>query len=566
MKSMHCGTALCLALIAGGCSTDLRTGSLVRLSPSAESPTPLQSGFVYYLPAAVVTPSASIRVAGCPEDTDAVEKLKPYNVTPKGKQLPTPIKEVQFAVSADVAVEQVQGLPVRIDYRELGDFLKTTNFTMERQPNGMLKTVGVTIEDETPAVLANGAVIAASVALIATGAPTPGIVGLTGTLASGAQARLASSVTQVHYIACKPETVELLLKRAAAAKQKASDTQDLEQTNAALAKLLRNTEPGLAPDEVKLVHQYRDRIIDLTAALEDDGETLKGLDGKLSVKLSAADGADPVAVTTAGNVLPLQVAPDVLEAFIREHFQEASASAELDDEAWFKARTCRKDFGGTCDSVQAVLAVAKPISTVNLSAMPMRRPGNGFTPTFDNPLSGQKHRVGPVRPTDGIIYVEPAIYTFSMKQMAFPSSKVQPEITLKAVKASVPQMGNYLALPVHAGFGEKVALAATFNPDGSLLTASYGRPTSSGKAISGSLAGLAEKYVATKDAIQERKLKLLKGQADLLTAQKAVLDAGNALKDDPLADIKAQIAMVTAQATLAEANLRLRDANAKMGQ
>jgi hypothetical protein len=137
---------------------------------------------------------------------------------------------------------------------------------------------------------------------------------------------------------------------------------------------------------------------------------------------------------------------------------------------------------------------------------------------------------------------------------------------LKTVTASVPQKGTYLSLPVHAGFGEKVELKATFNTDGSLATGSYGRPSAAGKAFSGSLASLAGKALATRDAMEARKLSMLKAEADRLTAQKAVLDAADKLnpKADPLADLNAQIAVANANATLAEANVRLMVANSKL--
>jgi hypothetical protein len=171
-----------------------------------------------------------------------------------------------------------------------------------------------------------------------------------------------------------------------------------------------------------------------------------------------------------------------------------------------------------------------------------------------------------VHPSQGIIYVEPARYQFSITQTTFPTNLLAPVTILKTVKASVPQRGTYLSLPVHAGFGEKVELKASFNTDGSLLTASYGRPVSAAKALSGTLAGLTSKYIETEAAVAARKLALMKAEAERLTAQKSILDAQDKLnpKADPLADLNAQIAVANANATLAEANVRLQIANAKL--
>ncbi len=561
------------ALTLAGCATDLRTAEITPYKDGAG----LQAGFVYNLPAAVVTPSASIRVAGCPVDEDAKKAIDAV----AGQKAPAPITGAAFAVSGDVSVEQVAGTPILIDYRELADFLKTSSVGLERHPNLMLKSVNVTVEDESPALIANLATVAANVALFAVSPPAGAAAGsLTAALkAQGAQPQSLAppSTDTATYLACRLETAKVVDARKKARDAKEKETQSLDEANAALAALLRNAEPGFTQAEIDSIHNYRDRILALTASIAEATGTIAAADAKLSLKLDVAvsgrtaddvrDNGLPIDDITKGKV-SLETTDARIAAFVERHFVMASAKVPDGIGATFATRECTTEPVPTCNSMAAAKAVARQLAAAKLEARAARVPSDGRTPSFANAPKGQKKRTGAVHASEGIVYVEPARYIFSLVQTTFPKDVLAPTTTLKAVTASVPQLGTYLSLPVHAGFGEKVELKATFNTDGSLATASYGRPTSAGKALSASLAGLTEKALATKDAIAARKLALLKGEADRLTAEKAIIDAADKLnpKADPLADINAQIAVANANATLAEANVRLMVANAKLSQ
>src|SRR5437763_1931819 len=69
---MHSIRAALLAstVVLGACTTDLRTRPL---PASGEQQVP--AGFVYHLPAAVVTPSASISIDGCTPDPEGTRIL-----------------------------------------------------------------------------------------------------------------------------------------------------------------------------------------------------------------------------------------------------------------------------------------------------------------------------------------------------------------------------------------------------------------------------------------------------------------------------------------------------------
>lgn len=560
------------AATLAGCSTDLRTRPLEDYKPGSG----LQAGFAYNLPAAVVTPSAAIRVAGCTVDEDA---KKAIDAVSGQSDAPAPIKGATFAVAGDISVDQVAGPTILIDYRELGDFLKTTGAGLERHPNGMLKSVNVTVEDESPALIANVATIAADIALFTVSPPAAAAVGSVGAAlkAQGAQPQtLGPPPTEtVTYLACAPATAKAVAARNAARDAKDKATTDLEEVTAALAALMRNADTGFTQTELASIHGYRDKILALTAAINEATATIAAADAKLSLKLDVVDDirtADDIKANglpvddIVAKKVSLSVSDARVAAFVRRHFVLPTAKVPDGVRSVFMSRECTRDSVPTCQSVDAAISVATKLSTARLEARPAPIPRDGRTPSFDGAPPGQKKRTGPLHPSQGIIYVEPAKYTFSLVQATFPADDLNPVTTLKSVTASVPQLGTYLILPVHAGFGEKVELKATFNTDGSLATGSYGRPSSAGKALSGSLAGVADKLLATKDAIAARKLALLKAEADRLTADKAVIDANDKLnpKADPLADINAQIAVANANATLAEANVRIMVANAKL--
>lgn len=558
MKTHSVFVAAALLPFVAGCATNLRTGSL-----AASSPTELPVGFVYYLPAATVAPTASLRIEDCPVDAELAQHLRQID----GRSIGGPLAELRLAVAGDIAIEQVRGQPVVIDYRELGGFLKTTNLSMERQPNGMLKSVGVTVEDQTPAVLADLAVAAGNVAMIGLGAPPVPMAPFIGNLdqQQGAE-NLSPSPEPVSYLACRPLTVALLAERRQAADSKVKTTQELEQISAAMAQFMRDKDLALGPGEIEELRRLRSSSIALTNALATVNKSLADLDAKLSVKLTPPQDTDVLASVTApgSQGLSLSVADKVLEAFVDRHYELVSGQIMSSAAERFRKRPCSKQAGVSevCDNPADVVSFLKPRAVAVLSAKKVSHPANGHSPFQQAALPGNAP-LGRVPPGTGIVYVEPATYTLTLKQQVS-NDPLTPATTLKELPASIPQMGTYLTLPVRAGFGEKVTLSATFNPDGSLATASYGHPASLGKAVSGSIAGLTGQYLTTYDAMQERKLKLLKAQAEQLTAQKSILTAQNALNDDPLAEINAQIATITAQAMLAEATLRLNAANAKL--
>jgi hypothetical protein len=340
-----------------GCATDLRTDEIAASQPAG----PLQAGFVYNLPAAEVTPSGSIRVAGCPVDEDARKAVNSASGQPVKL---VPITGAVFAVTGDIKVEQVAGKQVLIDYRELGDFLKTTSVGLERHPNLMLKSVNVSVEDQSPALIADLATVAANVALFTVSpAASAGASSLLALINRPQPQTLQSQADPVTYLACKPETLKLLEGRNAAREAKDKYTQTLEETNAALTLILRQADTGFTQAEIASIHGYRDTISRLTASIAEASETISKADAKLGMKLTVIDGqrtADDIEANglPVDNITDKKVAlsanTDRIKAFVDRHFVTATAEFPAGVATAFRERECTKAPAPTCTGVEAV--------------------------------------------------------------------------------------------------------------------------------------------------------------------------------------------------------------------
>jgi len=543
------------AVALGGCTTDLHTRSL---QSSHDPQTELPAGFVYHLPAAVVTPAASISIDECTLDTAGAAILG--SALPAGE--PAPIAAAKFVMSGDITVDQVPGQPVLIDYRELASFLKTSSIGIERHPNLMLKSVNVSVEDQTPQLIANLATIAADAVLVSTGAPPLAQTAHQESVTSG----LAAPRT-VSYLACTPKTAHLLVARDAAVKIRDDATVKLQEITAALEALMRNADTGFTQGEIAQIHLYRDEIVKQNAAIADATATLADIAPQLALKLrDKEDGAcrgssSVVARLDCNQPVRLEADDDAVAAFVNRHFVVRTAQVSGAAATAFENRTCMADEPVRCPDKAAVTEKVRGLNGAVLTGVRQLPPRDGKTPIFE--AARQTTHSGSIHPSQGIIYVEPARFDLVLKQAA--GNDGRPPRQLKSVTASIAQLGTYIGLPVRTGFGEKAELKATFNTDGSLATASYSKPVAGAVALTGALAGLADKGLATQDALADRRLKLLKAKADVLTQQQAIADAQAKLhpKDDPLADIKAQIAIAEANAALAEANARIRIANGK---
>ncbi len=563
-------------LLLAGCTTSLSVSEIGE-SPAASRPTTLPAGFVYHLPAAVVTPTAFVAIRECPLDPDAGKYLR--NIVPQGAK---PVKEVTFVVGGSVAATQVPDQMIVIDFRGLQKFLKTSSLSLERWPNGMLKSVNTSIEDQTPQAIASVAAAAGSFALLASGAPgtgallaaAPGLLGPAG----------ANKTASVNFLACNARTLELVAARKVAAASRETATSLLDQATTAA------TELGAKPnaDAAKL-DALKAAVAKYAAQSDKATSELAVIDAQLNLPLDMVGpkGGASIPLPDSGAVAPsllkggIVLTSSKLNEYLDAHFVEATAEIPTKYEVSFNHRACAwsKATGApapdeTCTGRQALSSVLGNLARVEVNNRALSpivdtggdgRPASSALASTRTGKNGLPQAHAPA--SSGIIYVEPAKLRLEMTAYNVgPQALVSRRQVIKTADVSIPQLGQYLVLPLRADFGERAELKATFAEDGSLLTATFANPKTSGMAIADTLRQLGATAVTSRDAMEDRRLKLAKTKSETLAALVAAQDSAKKLTPtaDPLADINAALAKANAEAALAEAEVRIQAARAKL--
>lgn len=187
---------VCVA--ASGCTTHLQS----HRPPSAG----IVHGVVYNLPEVHYDIEIKRTLTQCPEFPD--------------KKHPVPMGQVQFQIGATATARTVPGPEIVIDYEELASVTKTTDFALERYPNGVLKSVNAKVDDRTADVAAQAFKAFVSAGKIAIGVPTSGAV---------------SDVPVFHFIACSAEAKTILAAMPALRSDVRSAEAELKKASKALS-------------------------------------------------------------------------------------------------------------------------------------------------------------------------------------------------------------------------------------------------------------------------------------------------------------------------------------------
>ncbi len=580
------------SLLLSSCTTSLSVSELAAPAPGAGRPETLAAGMSYSLPAAVVTPTAFVAIRDCPADASLAKQLT--GIRPIDAR---PVTEVTFVVGGAIAVAQVPDQRIVIDPRDLQKFLKTTSVGIERWPNGMLKAVNASIEDQTPQAIASLAAAIGSIALLSTGAPGAGLLLADGGLAGGPPGGPApggpapggpAPVTSkaVTFLACNARTQDLVDTRKVAAKSRETAADLLDQATTAASQL--GAQPNA--DQAKL-DKLKASVAKYSGEMDKATADLAAIDAQLTLPLDMVaprDGsAPPAALPETGQVAPSRLRGGLafssarLDAFVAAHFVQATGLLPVSKHAAFDKRACMWNAttrsgmpDETCTSLaalKAVLAKAAKVELKDMTLVPVDEAVGDRRPSSAALKSVRKAEKGipgsDIAANKGIIYVEPAKMRLMMSAPTIgPDSMISSTRVLKTADVSIPQLGRYMALPLRAGFGERVELKATFAEDGSLLTASFSNPKTSGVAIADTIRQMAALGVSTRDGVEDRKAKLAKTRAETLSSLLSAQDSVKKLTPttDPLADINAELAKANAQAGLAEAQVRIQVAQDKL--
>lgn len=159
---LHFGL-LAAAVLLSGCTTTLKT---------AQPADGISRGYSYELPRIGYDAEIKRTLTRCPDAAG---------------------QEIRFDVAATGAARYTPGEVVLIDYMALGGAMKTSDLALTKHPNGMLKSINLTIDDRTGAVIGEGVKAAVGIAKIAIGLPGGGAVSAGGKAYDGTEAYLRCS-------------------------------------------------------------------------------------------------------------------------------------------------------------------------------------------------------------------------------------------------------------------------------------------------------------------------------------------------------------------------------------
>lgn len=162
----------------------------------------------------------SLRGAGSPGVTDLLDTLE-YGFQQVVERMPELQPVFKARVSAQIASHLIAdtGHAYAIDYEKLGSALKTTDITVEKYPNGTLKSINATIADQSAAVVQNVVTTVGRVVAAASGFPLPAAAAAAGAQAGpGARQPLPflawiATAPMQRISPCNNETVLLLNRR-----------------------------------------------------------------------------------------------------------------------------------------------------------------------------------------------------------------------------------------------------------------------------------------------------------------------------------------------------------------
>lgn len=257
-----------------------------KTSSRYDSGTP--AGFVYYLPKATLAASARVVLTSCGdkgEDEDKDEGKDKGKVEGKGND-ESFVFAPKFQLAATVTTNLTKGsdgTPVVIDYRQLAAFLRTGTVGIERHPNGMLKSVNASIEDQTPDTLATLAAAGGTAYLLAVAPPV-------GLLVAGAAVQAKSKdlsdkgknsalggflllppPKKISVIRCTQATLNAIEARNDAIKARDEATSALEEKTQYLNNLIAGPVQEGVPEEIRRTQgelaKISRQITDATASI-----------------------------------------------------------------------------------------------------------------------------------------------------------------------------------------------------------------------------------------------------------------------------------------------------------
>jgi hypothetical protein len=190
------------SLLLSGCATNLATTPDRTFTKDSGD---ALVGVSYALPMAQYDITLTRALSACPEGISA---------TLLGEEIYVPTKGLKFSRKAEAKISYGAGERYTVDYRALQSWIKISGFSFGVYPNGTLKTINASADDQTGEVVKNVAKIGLTVAALSARSPVaPGVLGALSSDANTAQIESDQADAQVASMTASLNTLQALIDR-----------------------------------------------------------------------------------------------------------------------------------------------------------------------------------------------------------------------------------------------------------------------------------------------------------------------------------------------------------------
>lgn len=445
------GAALALgALALAGCTTTL-SGTKPPASGTA-------AGFAYQLPVVFYELESTRQLGACPD----------------------PGEELTFDAAMKATATVTPGPVVVIDHEALGDAFKTTDATFERHPTGMIKSVNVTVKDETAAAITSGLKSVVGIGKLAMGVAIPP-VSVAGAAGPNAKAYVVCSTTGTARVT-------------AFQKQKKNVTAATESLTAATEALANfDADHALDNPRAEATNKQREKLATAVRAAKKTQEGVTKAYGEAKAKLVVTrrmtftptlngNDTDVISATDGGfvaeNLQLLLVLPDVGGKPQKPVYAAIKPDLTVDTTGIP---------AGTAGALNQALKDFLSNSTIQVTSRSL----NNFGKVGDLADQADVCGAGKAQARCGVIYYTAARGRLQACQLApgvdcagLPPSAKQ---VLLREDRNIPQFGQMVSLSLRNGPWSNNVLTASFTEEGFITTASYKKQAAEAVGALGSL-------------------------------------------------------------------------------
>ncbi|MGY2169054.1 hypothetical protein [Pseudomonas gingeri] len=603
MRHLSTVIAVAACIVTAGCTTFLQSRK--------PAETGITQGAIYHLPELHYDVEVKRTLTRCPELPD--------------QHHPQPAGKIEFQVSATATPRTVAGPEVVIDYESLSAFTKTTDFSLERYPSGILKSFNATVDDRTADVAQQAFKAIVSVGKIAIGLPNFSGVSEGGAptyyfLACSAEARdtlgaipdLRKSVRSqdaelkkatkalADFEAAHPESPREAGVEAQAAAYRRSKLQAQEALEAA------NEELAKSLSEITVISRFT-----YVPGQSSPGQNVLASQRKARFQACAGQPKSPPPVEPEVNGIYSSLADEVVGTTSPESIVQLRAlhidknqngrwlihtlgpdlMLDCDDSIVSKARWSDANGKPKSEDVEDAIASARATwaagygnalkeieeTTKRLQVTGVLVTTHSLSPAHTSIIPGASEQcVATGDRQCGILYrtkmpgrLRICRFISEGEDIANPEqchglSSSDPAV-LFTDERSIPQLGHLASLGLRNGPFTNNELSASFSEDGTLIKMGYKKPRAEAVALGETINAGIDSVTALKLYSNGKELRDLGDQKALNDAQVALLNSQKALvQPREITSLENQAGLVKAQSALIDAQIQLRKKQAEL--